>query len=107
MKQADTELFTYLMKVQSVDVNLDTYSRLTALDIADMLGRRDMVRQLMSVAGQHSDNYLPDSASDSDEVSSAWNYLKIFIRHQWWQQNKIQKNERIAIFSLLQIQQFN
>ena len=106
MKQADTELFTYLMKVQSVDVNLDTYSRLTALDIADMLGRRDMVRQLMSVAGQHSDNYLPDSASDSDEVSSAWNYLKIFIRHRVAAQQNT-KIERIAIFSLLQIQQFN
>ena len=70
VKQADTELFTYLLKVPSVDVNLATYSRLTALDIADMLCRYDMVRQLMSVAGLHSTNYVPDSGSESDDVST-------------------------------------
>lgn len=68
VKQADTELFNYLLQIPTVNVNLTTYSRLTALDIADMLSRYDMVRQLRSVAGEHSADYVPDSGSDSDEV---------------------------------------
>lgn len=71
VKHADTELFTYLLQVQSVAVNLVTYSRLTALDIADMLSRHDMVRQLTAVAGQHSADYMQDSGSESDDVSLA------------------------------------
>ena len=70
VKQADTELFTYLLQERSVDVNLVTYSRLTALDIADMLSRHIMVQQLMAVDGQHSADYVPDSGSESDEVSN-------------------------------------
>jgi len=70
VKQGDVELFTYLLKQPSIDVNVVTYSRLTALDIADMLSRHDMVQQLMAVAGQHSADYVPDSGSESDDVSS-------------------------------------
>lgn len=70
VKQDDTELLTYLLHEPSVNVNLTTYGRLTALDIADMLARHDMVRQLRAVAGQHSADYAPDSGSESDDVSS-------------------------------------
>ena len=65
-------------------MNLMTYSRLTALDIADMLGRRDMVRKLTAVAGQHSDDYVPDSGSESDDVSSEY-----LVLHDVWQSKVI------------------
>jgi len=70
VKDVDRELFTYLLRVPSVDVNMTTYSRLTALDIADKLSRYDMVRQLQAADGQHSTGYVPDSGSESDDVSS-------------------------------------
>jgi len=59
-----------LLQVPSLNVNATTYSRLTAVDIADKLCHYELVRRLKAVAGQHSDDYVLDSASeDSDDVS--------------------------------------
>ena len=69
VKEEDAELFSYLLREPMVDVNRATYCRRTALDIADMLERYDMVRQLTAAGAQHSANYVPDSGSESDDVS--------------------------------------
>ena len=69
VKQADTELLTHLLQVPSISVNLTTYNRQTALDLADMLRRRDMIRQLTVAGGLHTSDYVPDSGSESDDVS--------------------------------------
>jgi len=70
VKHNDVELFTYLLQVPTLSVNVSTYSRLTAVDIAHKLCHYDLVRRLEAVAGQHSDDYVPDSGSDSDDVST-------------------------------------
>jgi len=79
VKHADTELFGYLVQLPSVDVNLETYSRMTALDIADMLSRRDFMEMLVSCGAQHSLDYGQDSTSESDDVSGLSTCLIFFL----------------------------
>jgi NF-kappa-B inhibitor alpha len=67
VKQHDEELFSYLLHVASVDWNAMTYSRHTALDIADSLNRCDFTARLLTVGAKHSPSYITnDSSSDTD-----------------------------------------
>jgi ankyrin repeat protein len=66
VKQRDSELFTYLLHLPCVNVNLPTYSQHTALDIADSLNYNDFVQQLVAVHAQHSPSYITNDSSSSD-----------------------------------------
>jgi len=76
VKDLDHELFTYLLRHPSVDVNVPTYGRLTALDIAcsEFAARPTMIQRLRAVAAKHSARFFDEqsdsSAASSDESSS-------------------------------------
>lgn len=67
VKQCDVDLFSYLLQVPQLDVNLPTYSRHTALDIADKLNHTDMVHKLLAVGAKHSASYVPNESSSDSE----------------------------------------
>ena len=66
VKQRDDELFAYLVREPSVDVNRLTYERRTALDIAcESDDRQTMIQRLRDAAAQHSRYFCDDSASST------------------------------------------
>ena len=75
VKQRDDKLFTSLLQEPSVDVNKQTYGRLTALDIACSqsadVQTTMMIQRLRAVAGKHSPHFSDEcvSSSSSDDSS--------------------------------------
>jgi len=72
VKQRDEELFAYLLRQPSVDINAPTYGRRTALDVAgESTDRQAMIQRLRDAAGQHSLNFCDESALSASSSDSS------------------------------------